>query len=139
MTMESTKPKDRSGLWLGVLAAVWLVSFLGARLLLDRDWLARTDMAPWLRVAIALVPVPVTAALLLALVRNIRRMDELQARIQLEALAVAYPLAMLLLVTLGLLQLATDLSPDDWSYRHVWPFLVMFYAAGLALAHRRYQ
>jgi hypothetical protein len=137
--MEPSKPKDRSGAWLITLAAVWLVSFMGARALLDRDYLERTQMATGLRVAIALVPVPFTAALLLALVRAIRKMDELQARIQLEALAVAYPLAILLLMTLGLLQLAVPLSPHDWSYRHLWPFLIAFYAAGLALANRRYQ
>jgi hypothetical protein len=115
------------------------VSFLGARALLDREFLERTQMATSLRVLIALVPVPATAALLFALVRSIRKLDELQVRIQLEALAVAYPLAMLLLMTLGLLQLAVVLSPHDWSYRHVWPFLAIFYVAGLALANRRYR
>ena len=137
--MEPSKPKDRSGFWLTVLGAVWLVSFMGARALLDREYLERTQMPTELRVLIALFPVPATAALLFALVRAIRRMDELQTRMQLEALAVAYPLAMLLLMTLGLLQLAVNLSPHDWSYRHVWPFLLIFYAGGLALANRRYR
>jgi hypothetical protein len=137
--MEPSKPKDRSGFWLAVVGTVWLVSFLGARALLDREFLERTQMPTELRVMIALAPVPATAALLFALVRAIRRMDELQVRIQLEALAVAYPLAILLLMTLGLLQLAVDLSPHDWSYRHVWPYLVLFYIAGLSLANRRYR
>ena len=137
--MEPSKPKDRSGFWLATLGAVWLVSFLGARALLDREFLERTQLPTSLRVLIALVPVPATAALLFALIRSIRKLDELQVRIQLEALAVAYPLAMLLLMTLGLLQLAVTLSPLDWSYRHVWPFLAIFYVAGLALANRRYR
>lgn len=66
-------------------------------------------------------------------------MDELHRRVHLEALSIAYPLAILLLVTLGFLQLAIDLPPHDWSYRHVWPLLPCFYFAGLALAWRRYK
>ena len=65
--------------------------------------------------------------------------DELQRRIQLEALGFAYPLALLLLMTLGLLQLVIDLDPADWSYRHVWQFIVVFYLVGMGLATRRYQ
>jgi hypothetical protein len=66
-------------------------------------------------------------------------MDELEQRIHLEALAVAFPLALILLMTLGLLELATKLPPEDFSYRHVWAFLPIFYFGGLALARRRYR
>jgi len=54
-------------------------------------------------------------------------------------LAFAFPMAILLLMVLGLLQLAIPLSPEDWSYRHVWSFLPLFYFAGLALAWRKYK
>ena len=54
----------------------------------------------------------------------------------LEALAIAYPLAILMLVTLGFLQLAIDLSPEDWSYRHIWAFLPALYFLGLTIAWR---
>ena len=56
-----------------------------------------------------------------------------------EALAFAFPLSIFLLMFLGLLQLAVELSPENWSYRHVWVFLPIFYFAGLALAWRRYK
>jgi hypothetical protein len=137
--MEPGNPKDRSGRWLGVLLVLWVLSFLVARALLDREFLERTEMATWLRVLVAVIPIPVGAALLITVIRAIRGMDELKIRIQLEALAVAYPLAVLLLMTLGLLELAVPLSPADWSYRHVWPFLILFYVGGVALANRRYQ
>jgi hypothetical protein len=45
---------------------------------------------------------------------------------------------MLLLMALGLLELAVPLSRDDWSYRHVWAMLPILYYGGLALARRRY-
>jgi len=44
----------------------------------------------------------------------------------------------LLLMTLGLMELAVTLNPDDWSYRHVWAMLPMLYLAGLVFARRRY-
>ena len=44
-----------------------------------------------------------------------------------------------LLMVLGLLQLAVDLSQDDWSYRHLWMLLPLFYFIGLAVAWRRYR
>jgi hypothetical protein len=36
---------------------------------------------------------------------------------------VAFPLSLLLVMTLGLLQIAVPLPPGDWSYRHLWPLL----------------
>jgi hypothetical protein len=97
------------------------------------------ELAPWLRTTVALAPVLPTALFLWLVVAGIRSLDELARRVHLEALAIAYPLAILLLWTLGLLQLAVQLSPDDWSYRHVWVYLPLFYFVGLAVAWRRYQ
>jgi hypothetical protein len=93
----------------------------------------------WLRVAAALLPVVPTALFLWVFIAGIRSMDELQRRVHLEALVIAFPLAVLLLMTLGLLQLAITLPIEDWSYRHVWVYLPMFYFLGLAIAWRRYQ
>jgi hypothetical protein len=90
------------------------------------------------RLVTALLPVGPFALFLVALSRGIRQLDELERRIQLEALALAFPLTMLLLMALGLLELAIPLPREDWSYRHVWAMLPLFYFAGLALARRRY-
>jgi hypothetical protein len=118
---------------------LWAFTFLGARAFLDRELQARLDFAPWVRVVAALAPVVPTILFLWVVVEGIRSQDELIRRIHLEALAVAYPLAILLLMTLGLLELAIPLSPEDWSYRHVWSFLPLFYVLGLAFAWRRYR
>jgi hypothetical protein len=75
---------------------------------------------------------------LFTIIRAARDLDELERRIQLEALAFAFVLAVLLLMTLGLMELAITLNRDDWSYRHVWAMLPMLYFGGLALARRRY-
>jgi hypothetical protein len=52
---------------------------------------------------------------------------------------VAFPLTMLLLMILALLQRAVILRFEDWSYAHVWYYLPIFYLGGLVLARRRYQ
>ena len=112
----------------------WLVSYFVARYLLKN-----AEMATGLRVLVALVPVPFFILFLLTFIRAIRQMDEMQRRIQLEALAIAFPLGVLLLMTLGLLQRAVVLSFEDWSYAHVWIYLPIFYFLSVAVVSRRYQ
>jgi hypothetical protein len=116
-----------------IVGILWIASYFGARVLLD------TSIAEWLLVLVAVIPVIPFAVFLLLFIRSIRSADEMERRIHLEALAVAFPLAVLLMMILGLLQLAVDLSMDDWSYRHLWPIVVIFYLLGLTLARRRYQ
>jgi hypothetical protein len=70
---------------------------------------------------------------------QIRNLDELHRRVHLEALAVAFPLAILLLMTLGLLEQAIGLPPEYWNYRQVWYYLPFFYCVGLVIAWRRYK
>ncbi len=121
--------------WAGTLPFLaFAVTYLFARGMLE----AR-GLEPWLKVAVALLPIPVFAWLLVTIITGIRSMDELERRVHLEALAVAFPLTLLLLMILGLLELAVQLSPDDWSYRHIWPIVWAFYFGGLAFAWRRYE
>jgi hypothetical protein len=117
----------------GVAVLVWVFLFFVARFSLESPaWSATT------RVAIALLPLPAFAWFLWAFVQGVREADELERRIQLEALAVAFPLTALLFMTLGLMQIAVPLSPDNWSYRHTWPLIYVFYLSGLMIARRRY-
>lgn len=123
------------GTWTVILTgSIWVIVYLLTRGLLDSNRLPEG----W-RIVVALAPmVPFTFFLALILAGT-RSMDELQRRIQLEALAIAFPLAMLLFMLLGLLELAIPLSAQDWSYRHTWSYLPLFYFIGLAIASRRYQ
>ena len=135
--MSTTKSffKDTGEMILFSLSAiVFVLTYFGARL-----FLGHFAMENWLRIGVALIPVIPFLAFLWMLIRCLGRMDELQRRIQLEALAVAFPLSFLLLLVLGLLEKAIKLNPEDWSYRHVWFFLPIFYLFGLILAKRRYQ
>ena len=117
----------------GLSAMLLIVLFFGARMLLNLP-----NLPTALRVAIALVPLPAFVWLLWSFVRDVRESDELERRVQLEALAIAFPLTLVLVMTLGLLQVAIPLPPEDWSYRHIWPLLYVFYLGGLTWARRQY-
>lgn len=116
------------------LLFVWIGAYFGARAAIPQ---LPTDS--WLRVGVALAPLLPTIGMLWLSWAAIRGLDELQRRVHLEALAVAFTLAIVMLWTLGLLELAITLDQDNWSYRHVWAFLPMFYFIGLAISWRRYR
>jgi hypothetical protein len=111
-----------------------LLLFFAARFALEA-----TALEAWQRIAIAVVPLPAFAWFLWEFVHSVQDGDELERRVQLEALAVAFPLTLLLVMTLGLLQIAVPLPPEDWSYRHILPLLYVFYMVGLMRARRRYS
>ena len=115
-------------------ALIWALVYLLARWLLDNR-----QLEGGLRIAVALTPILPFAIFVVLILAGIRQMDELHRRVHLEALAIAYPLAMLLLMLLGLLELVIPLSPEDWSYRHVWQYLPLLYFLGLAFTWKRYQ
>jgi hypothetical protein len=92
-----------------------------------------------LRVIVAAVPLAAFILFIGAEVRVIRGGDELEQRIQLEALAVAYPVAVLLVYGLGLLERAGVVVAGFSSLRDVWPLTVVPYFIGFALARRRYR
>jgi hypothetical protein len=120
-------------LWAAIL--IWTVTYLACRAVLDRDG---GGPASWKLIA-ALVPVIPTAFALWRAQVAVGELDELQRRVHLEALVIAFPLTALLLMTLGLLQLAVELPVEDWSYRHVWAALPIFYGLGLGISWSRYR
>jgi hypothetical protein len=98
------------------------------------------DLSPQpLRVLIALFPIPFFVWYLVTWMRGVARMDELQRQIELEALGFAFPAVLVILMTMGLLDVAVTLNPDDFRLRNTWLLLPMLYYVGLWRARRRYQ
>lgn len=114
---------------------LWALSYMAVGVVAE----AGVGGSGGVRYVVALLPLPFFLMWLVGLLREMRAMDELQRRIQLEALGVAFPLTLVLIMTLGLFELARPLNPDNWSFRHVWQFLVLFYVIGLFVARRRYR
>ncbi len=128
----SVKPARRAAL---ISAVVSAVVYIAARAVLKQP-----GLAPPLQTAAALLPLPFFLFFVYYEIRLIRRFDELDRKIQLEALAFAFPGIVVVLMTLGLLQTAGfSLSPEDWSYRHVWLLAMVFYVLGVGFARKRYQ
>jgi len=112
-----------------VVLAIWILTYFLARALLEN-----MQLAMWLRTVVALIPILPFGFFLYLIFLQIRGMDELHLRVQLEALALAFPLAIVLLMTLELVGQALDLSYE----RHVWHYLPLCYFLGLSIAWRRY-
>jgi hypothetical protein len=132
--MTNQETKGPSGALVLSLLITWLVSYFAVRLTLE----ATPALPSGARLAMAFIPTPLFALFLWNFIKGIRAADELERRIQLEALAIAFPLALVLITTLGLAQRAVTLSFQDWSYNHVWPMLALFYLAGVTIARKRY-
>jgi hypothetical protein len=101
--------------------------------------LLMNKMHPALRVLIALMPVPFFVWYLWTWMKGVAAMDELQRRIELEALGFAFPATLVWLMTLGLLDLAVPLDIEAFSGHHVWLMMPVLYYAGLWRAKQRYS
>ena len=112
---------------------LWMVTYALSR------WLIDVVDGQALRVAVALLPMPVFAWFLWTWMKGVARMDELERRIELEALAFAFPISIVLLATVGLLDDAIPLDRDDFSLRTLWLLMPMLYYIGLWRAQRRYR
>ena len=132
--MEARKHEKKMNLGFLTATVSFILFYFVARATLESQ-----NLNTALRVFVALFPVPFYVWFMTAFVRNVRGLDELERRIQLEALALAFPLAMLLIFTLGLLELAIDLPKEDWSYRHVWAMMPVLYFGSIVFARKKYQ
>lgn len=115
------------------LAGPWLLAWGISAVLL-----ATLDLGTVPRAVVALLPLPAFAWFLWRYVRYIRTLDELRHRIELEALAIAFPLAVALLMGLGQLQLARPGVAGVPVTSGFWLYLAVFYLLGRGIAERRY-
>lgn len=129
---QSINKSKRGNAGFFVSVIVFILSYFVARGALEQEMLT-----VW-RVTFALLLILPFVYFLYRFMHNIRSMDEMERRRNFKALAIAFPLVLVLVMILGLLELAIPLNPQDWSYRHVWYLLVLFYFAGLVFAPKRY-
>jgi hypothetical protein len=118
----------------GVAAALMLVCFVASVFAIET-----LALPPAGRIAAALLPAGALALFLVAEIRALRSLDEMQRRIHLEALAIAYPVGLVLVFTLGSLERAGFHVRFFENPRDLWPLLVMPYAVGFLFAWRRYR
>lgn len=114
--------------------AVWFLVYLGARHVLEE-----MHLGDELRLAAAFAPLFAFYWFVWVVQRALKSTDELQRLIQLEALALAFPTTMVVLMTLGLMEIfhggALALPP----MRDLWAILPLLYAICVAVAYRKYR
>ncbi len=99
-------------------------------------WMLRGHEHTPLGYCIAALPIVPSALVLWAFMRMFRNLDELQRRIQLEAVAFSFLATCLITLTWAFLQNA-GLPRFDVSW--VAPLLIMLWGLGLGIAKQRYQ
>ncbi|MCV2353031.1 hypothetical protein LNV09_02525 [Paucibacter sp. B2R-40] len=91
--------------------------------------------SPW-RDLIALSPMLPGALMVWVILRQLRRLDELQQRVQFEALALAFAGSAFITFSYGFLE---GLGYPRLSMFVVWPLMAVLWMLGLVLAARRYK
>lgn len=117
-----------------VYALIWAVSYIGSL-----GAMKTLELSPAVGIMLTLVPAIAFALFLYKFYRSLYFMDEVQIKIQMEAVVVAFALALFTIMTLGLIDLAVELQPDDWSYRFLVPLFVAYYFIGLFISKRKYH
>jgi hypothetical protein len=131
--MSQAKPRAQ-GRYTKELLSTMVV--YGLLLVGSNELLAHAAIAsPW-RDALALSPMLAAAATAWVILRELRRMDELQMRIQLEALGFAFAGTALVTFSYGFLE---GLGYARLSMFVVWPLMAGLWIVGLLLARRRYR
>lgn len=110
---------------IGAYAVLLVVALLVIQKLGDTGW-------RWLIMAL---PLPAIVAVIIAIWRWVRETDELQAKIQLQAIAIGFAGGSALTFSYGLMQIA---GAPDLSWTFVWPVYAACWLIGLALARSRY-
>ncbi len=117
---------------MGAALALYTILLTGSLTLLQHLENASTA----LRIVITLAPVLPAGLMCWAIVRNLRRMDEMHLRIQLEALGFAFAASALLTFSYGFLE---NVGFPHISWTCVWPVMGLMWIIGLQIARRRYQ
>ena len=103
-------------------------------------WLLRRVDAPALRALIALLPVPAMAMAMRAIVHRIRDADELQRRIEVEAVSIAAAFVSLGYLAAGFLQRAKVIDvPSSVAMIWVFPLVCLTFGVAKTVLGRRYR
>ncbi len=115
-------------------ALLWAITYITSLLIIRKG-----DPSTAIGVVLSIVPLITFALFIYHYIKSIGVMDEVQIRIQLEAVVIAFTLGLMTLMVLGLLDLVITLDKKDWSYTNLIPFFALFYFIGLFISKRKYS
>lgn len=122
--------KKYLGLMFAGLAVYMLTLFLVQRLL------AGGVEPDWLRISLSIAPMLPVAAICWIVFRSISRLDEMQRKLQLEALSLAFAGTALITFGYGFLE---GIGLPRLSMFVVWPLMAVLWVAGLVIGRIRYR
>jgi hypothetical protein len=129
---EETRIERRSG------AGFLLFSLVMAAVIMASAKLAHgMPKGSAMRIALALIEGLASSLVIVGMMRSLRHVDELQRRIFLEGLALAFAGTGVLATTYGFLVNA-GLPDIDWG-AFVWPAMMALWVLGMWIARRRYR
>lgn len=117
--------------------AAWFFSAAGVTIAANLALREFPSLPITARAALAGASIPPLIGMIVSGLRVLRRMDELERRVQLETLGCAFGVLGLLLVVYGQMQTAFRLTPEPWTV--IWPMMYCIYVACLMVIRRRYQ
>lgn len=133
--MKSNNPIEKAGRNYGIqmglsMGIAYPICLFGAITIIKRNpeawWIPLLALAPMIPILFALG----------AILRFLDRMDELQRRIQLTALAMAAGGVTIVSLTYGFLESLAGFPKLSWFW--IWPILCGFWMIGLIFAQRKY-
>ncbi len=92
-----------------------------------------------LRAALVALPLLLSLGYIACVVRMLRRVDELQRRIQFEALGFAFAATVIVAMAADLLEQARIVPVIHWGWAGLWTAMALLWAAGNIVATRRYR
>ncbi|MEC7762685.1 MAG: hypothetical protein VX874_12335 [Pseudomonadota bacterium] len=106
-----------------------------ALLFLSQHLLAATDAGPAMQIVLTLLPMLGALVIGASILGIIRRLDELQRKIQIEALAIAFAGTALITFSYGFLE---GVGLPKLSMFAVWPLMAVLWVAGLVVGRVRH-
>jgi hypothetical protein len=92
-----------------------------------------------LRLALVILPLLPALGYMGCVVRMLRRVDELQRRIQFEAIGFAFAATVILVMCVDLLEQAKILPPIHWGWSGLTAAMAVLWGVGNVIANRRYR
>ncbi len=126
--------RDLHHRWIAFLLVALLASAID---LLASFLLRNPTLGSAARIAIALMPLPGDIALIVLVLRAVRRLDEFQKRVHFEAITVAFLSTGVAVFACGYLQQAHIVGFLNSGV--VWAFMLIFYALGYLIAANHYR
>jgi len=116
-----------------IFALIYGATYLPVTLLLKH----RVFSQP-VSIIIAMVPIITFAIFIFKLIKAFSVMDEVQQRVQLEAVVIGFSLTAMLIMFLFLLSLVDVSNPAWFGYAHLVGYCWLFYFIGWFISRRKY-